>query len=143
MPPTEAGRPYVQCSDPPWYQAESKGGSDDRTCSDRAVEVGSLTIELSSADKALLDQHIHSKPLTTDVLLASTLRFVETYNRSRFQETLRKLDPLFSHIKSFSSIVDVFVQTNPAISGLVWGSLHLAITVGFCNSSTKVRHDHN
>jgi hypothetical protein len=64
------------------------------------------------------------------MLLASTLPCVETYDRKWFQETLRKLDPLFLHIKSFSSVVDVFVQTNPAIPGLIWGSLHLAITVG-------------
>ena len=86
--------------------------------------------KLSAADVALLDRHINAKPLTADMLLASALSFVETYDRKWFQETLRKLDPLFLHIKSFSSVVDVFVQTNPAIPGLIWGSLHLAITVG-------------
>jgi hypothetical protein len=85
--------------------------------------------QLPAAEVAFLNRHIHSKPLTTDVLLASTLRSVETYERKWFHQTLRKLDPLLSHIKSFSSIVDIFVQTNPRIPCLIWGSLHLAITV--------------
>jgi hypothetical protein len=95
-----------------------------------AQDLGHFDGKLSAADVALLDQHVHSKPLTTDVLLASTLCCIETYRRKWFQETLRKLNPLFSHVKSYSSIVDVFVQTNPTIPGLIWGSLHLAITVG-------------
>jgi hypothetical protein len=120
----------------PTHSGRSPNGS---FCPSWAQELHYFEGKLSAADFALLDQHMHAKPLTTDVLLASTLSCVETYDRRWFQETLRKLDPLFDHIKSFSSIVDVFVQTNPAISGLIWGSVHLAITVGLHTCFSNIR----
>ena len=104
-------------------------GSSDSICPTWAQDLHNFAGQLPAEEVAFLNRHIHSKPLTTDVLLASTLRSVETYERKWFHQTLRKLDPLLSHIKSFSSIVDIFVQTNPRIPCLIWGSLHLAITV--------------
>ncbi|OLE52846.1 MAG: hypothetical protein AUG51_16100 [Acidobacteria bacterium 13_1_20CM_3_53_8] len=122
-----------QCSDDEGYLIESRMSSSASTCPTWAQDINDFARQLPAADLALLDKHIRSEPLTTDMLLKSTWCCVETYKQKRFQRALRKLDPLFSHIKSFSSIVDVFVQTNPMIPGLIWGSLHLAITVGFRN----------
>jgi hypothetical protein len=107
----------------------SNRGPNDSICPTWVQDLHNFAGQLPEAEFAFLNQHMHSKPLTTDVLLASTLRSVETYERKWFHQTLRKLDPLLSHIKSFSSIVDIFVQNNPRIPCLIWGSLHLAITV--------------
>ena len=104
-------------------------GPRDSMCPTWVQDLHNFARQLPAAEVAFLNRHIHSRPLTTDVILASTLRSVETYERKWFHQTLRKLDPLLSHIKSFSSIADIFVQTNPRIPCLIWGSLHLAITV--------------
>jgi hypothetical protein len=133
MPSSQAPGPDRQCSDHKAYLTKSSRSSSGSICPAWAQDLSQFAGKLPPADIALLDKHIHPKPLTTDVLLASTLRCVETYDRKEFQEILRKLNPLFSHIRSFSSVVDIFVQTNPMIPGLIWGSLHLAITVWFPN----------
>jgi hypothetical protein len=124
-----APEPYEPCSDQKGCLIKSSTGSSGSICPAWAQDLHQIAEKLPPADLAFLHQHISSKPLTTDILLASTLCYIETYDRKWFHGILRKLDPLFSHIKSFSSIVDVFVQTNPTIPGLIWGSLHLAITV--------------
>jgi hypothetical protein len=124
-----APEPHGPCWDQKGHLTKSRTSSSGSICPAWAQDLHQIAEKLPPADVAFLHQHINSKPLTTDVLLASTLCYIETYDRKWFQGTLRKLDPLFSHIKSFSSIVDVFVQTNPAIPGLIWGSLHLAIMV--------------
>ena len=101
----------------------------DSTCPTWVQDLHNFAGQLPTTEVEFITRHMHSKPLTTDVVLASTLHSVETYERKWFHQTLRKLDPLLSHIKSFSSSVDIFVQTNPRIACLIWGSLHLAITV--------------
>lgn len=126
----QAPETYGQRSDLRGHPIQPTRNSSGYICPAWAQDLSHFDGKLSEADIALLDQHVNSKPLTTDVLLASTLCCIETYDRKWFQETLRRLEPLFSHVKSFSSVVDVFVQTNPTIPGLIWGSLHLAITVG-------------
>jgi hypothetical protein len=85
--------------------------------------------DLSFANSEFILKEAHSQPLTTESLLASTLRFVKKYDQKKLQMVFNRIDPVLSHIKSFSSIIDIYVQTNPAISGLIWGSLHLAIAV--------------
>jgi hypothetical protein len=42
---------------------------------------------------------------------------------------LAKTLPWLEHLKTFSDIIDTFVQTNPQISGLIWGSLKFVLQV--------------
>lgn len=47
--------------------------------------------------------------------------------RSNFPNLLARADPFITQIRSFSAIINTFIQSNPDISALVWGSLALVL----------------
>ncbi|KAK0625098.1 hypothetical protein B0T17DRAFT_617234 [Bombardia bombarda] len=52
------------------------------------------------------------------------------YDSSKFEKCRMVIGPVVSRLKAFASIVDVFVQSNPDVSALIWGSVKtLLLTV--------------
>ena len=71
----------------------------------------------------------NQKPFTSTQLFEDIRPHVRSYTQHRFQKFISTIDPVLSHINSFAAIISSFVQTNPGVSGLIWGSLYLVITV--------------
>ena len=88
-----------------------------------------LQSSLPAEDKALLLDASHQKPFTSASILESINERLEQYKRHPFQRFIGKIEPVLSHIHSFTGIINTFVQTHPEISGLFWGSLPILITV--------------
>ena len=88
-----------------------------------------LQSSLPAEDKALLLDANHQKPFTSANLLESINERLEKYKRHPFQRFIGRIEPVLSHIHSFTGIINTFVQTHPEISGLFWGSLRILITV--------------
>ena len=57
-----------------------------------------------------------------------------SYGKTFASHILHRVSPIMSHIQSFGRIVDIMVQSNPAISALVWGGVRLFIEVGHRHS---------
>ena len=85
--------------------------------------------QLSTKDlRTLLDKR-YSKPQTSSSLLEILQPLIEKYERTRIQQISRRLVPILSHIGSFAAIVNVYIQADPTVSSLIWGSVCLLISV--------------
>lgn len=76
-------------------------------------------------------------PLSSNdvVRLLGPLR--SAYDNTVFETCRRSLGPIVSRLKAFTSIVDVFVQSNPDVSALIWGSIKTLLTVRYWCSLLK------
>jgi hypothetical protein len=86
--------------------------------------------ELCPADRETLLSGQHSRPFCSQVIVNSVDPLIARYQQKWVQRVSLRINPILSHIESFSNAINVYVQSNPAISGLVWGTLYLCITVG-------------
>ena len=89
--------------------------------------------KLPERDKAWLLQN--QKPFTSTQLFEYIRPRIRKYTQHGFQKFISAIDPIVSHINSFTGIINTFVQTHPEISGLIWGSLYLLITVGIVSTA--------
>jgi hypothetical protein len=48
---------------------------------------------------------------------------------SRMSTSLKRLEPILSHINDFAAIIAVYSGANPKATGLVWGSLKVILKV--------------
>jgi hypothetical protein len=98
-------------------------------------------VEPKRADPALTDalsEFAQAAGLQGGIAPASAsevFQIVEDVNR-KFQSSSpktvkfsQKLSPCLGSINRFSSVIDTFIQSNPTISGLVWGSLKFLLQV--------------
>lgn len=98
-------------------------------------------VEPKRADSALTDaltEFAQAAGLQGGVAPASAsvvFQVVEDANR-KFQSSSpksikfsQKLLPCLESLNRFSSVIDTFIQSNPTISGLVWGSLKFLLQV--------------
>ncbi|KAL8847102.1 MAG: hypothetical protein Q9221_007851 [Calogaya cf. arnoldii] len=88
----------------------------------------SICSKLPEKDRLLLLQN--QRPFTSTQLYDEIRPRIKKYTEHGFQKFISAIDPVLSHINSFTGIINSFVQSHPEISGLVWGSLYLLITVG-------------
>jgi hypothetical protein len=51
------------------------------------------------------------------------------YRKRLVPRVLRKLDPLFEQLKVLTQAISIFIQSNPEIAALVWGSLYTIVEV--------------
>lgn len=93
--------------------------------------------KLPEKDKAWLLQS--QKPFTSTQLFEDIRPHIQKYSQHGFQQFISAIDPILSHINSFTGIINVFVQTHPEISGLIWGSLYLLITVDIVTTAKVQR----
>lgn len=85
---------------------------------------------LPTKDKVWLLKPQNQKPFTSTQLFEDINPRILTYTQHGFQKFISTIDPVLSHINSFAAIINSFVQTQPEISGFIWGSLYLLIKVG-------------
>lgn len=97
----------------------------------------SICSKLPDKDRFLLLQN--QRPFTSTQLYEEIRPRITKYTQHGFQRFIGAIDPIISHINSFTGIINSFVQSHPEISGLVWGSLYLLITVGTIPAKKKHR----
>lgn len=85
---------------------------------------------LPEKEKIWLQKSQNQKPFTSTQLFDNINPHIITYTDHGFQKFISTIDPVVSHINSFAAIINSFVQTQPEVSGFIWGSLYLLITVG-------------
>lgn len=99
----------------------------------------SVCSKLPAKEKALILEPQNQRPFTSIQLFDEVQPKAKKYTEHGFQRLISRLDPVLSHINSFTAIINTFVQTHPEVSGLIWGSLYLLITVGMhCTSQDRV-----
>lgn len=72
-------------------------------------------------------------------LLQRTRDLRQRYQKNGINERLNRLNPFLAKLKSFSDVVHIYIQANPHILALVWGSvsfiLEVCEQVSFCYRS--------
>lgn len=66
---------------------------------------------------------------TRGKLLETTKEHYEKYKQGGLAAQLEKINPFLAQLHSFSHVIGTFVSSNPAISGLIWGSISFIIEV--------------
>lgn len=62
--------------------------------------------------------------------LLSEVKTLDSKYRTRIvSRLLRRCDPFFLELGRFTAVVNIFVQSNPAVSALVWGSVYFVLDV--------------
>jgi hypothetical protein len=69
-------------------------------------------------------------------LLAYTRKLEKQYSSYRVSQYLTKMQTFVAQLVSFSAIINIFVQSDPHISALVWGPLALILEVSTRHSIT-------
>lgn len=89
---------------------------------------------LPEKDKEHFLRPQNQEPFTITQMLEHIRPYLQKYTQHGFQRFVSMLDPVLSHINSFTVVINQFVQTHPEFSGLIWGSLYFLITVcTICN----------
>jgi hypothetical protein len=71
----------------------------------------------------------HLPGLGQDGLGTYLCSLVDSYSEQRAAKILSLVQPIALAVKSFSRVIGSMVQSNPAIAGLVWGSVQLLLEV--------------
>ena len=85
--------------------------------------------KLPAKDKEWLLKSQNQKCFTSTQIFEDIKPWVQKYTQHGFQKFIVAIEPVLSHINSFTGIINTFIQSHPEISGLIWGVLHLLITV--------------
>jgi hypothetical protein len=56
------------------------------------------------------------------------------YSNKRMIKFLRRCHRIIDHLKPFSKAIDVFVQSDPTVSCLLWGSIRVVLEVNEFNT---------
>jgi len=64
------------------------------------------------------------------LLLERVKELQKRYGERRITRRLEQVNPFLKTLHSFSEIVKIFLQSNPTISALVWGSIYFVLEVG-------------
>jgi hypothetical protein len=67
---------------------------------------------------------------TSDDLVRIVAQMQTTNASKPLPRMLTRLAPFLSVMRSFSSVVDTFINSNPSIAALVWGSVKLLLEAG-------------
>jgi hypothetical protein len=94
------------------------------------IALQSCLEQLTPAEQKVVLSEKHSRPFTSRYIIDTLNPAITHYEQRWFQKLMKKIDPFLTHIQSFSHAINIYVQSNPEISGLIWGSLYLFITVG-------------
>jgi hypothetical protein len=62
-------------------------------------------------------------------MIEATQKQTAWYQKRRLPRLMSRLQPMIEVVRSFSGAIDMFVQANPSISALVWGSLKFVFEV--------------
>jgi hypothetical protein len=71
---------------------------------------------------------------TKEMLLETTKEYYEKYKQGGLPAQLERINPFLAQLSSFSHVVRTFVSSNPAVSGLIWGSVSFIIEL--CQSQS-------
>lgn len=63
-------------------------------------------------------------------LLERAKELQKRYGERRITRRLEQVDPFLKTLHSFSEVVKIFLQSNPTVSALVWGSIYFVLEVG-------------
>ena len=63
-------------------------------------------------------------------LLERAKELQKRYGERRITRRLEQVNPFLTTLHSFSEVVKVFLQSNPTVSALVWGSICFVLEVG-------------
>ena len=66
-----------------------------------------------------------------NALLSTTQERQDQYNKRGIVSILGQLRPFLETVDSFSRVVNIFLQVDPGIFALVWGSISLILEVRF------------
>ena len=74
-----------------------------------------------------------------DDVLARVSDERKVYDKKMIPTIMRKCNPVLEHVQSFCAVIDTFIQSNPVISGLIWGSLKFILDVRLV--SLRIHHN--
>jgi hypothetical protein len=63
-------------------------------------------------------------------LLERAKELQKRYSERRITQRLEQVNPFFKTLHSFSEVVKIFLQSDPTVSALVWGSIYFVLEVG-------------
>ena len=64
------------------------------------------------------------------LLLKRAKELQKRYSEQRIMRRLEQVNPFLTTLHSFSEVVKVFLQSDPTVSALVWGSICIVLEVG-------------
>ena len=77
--------------------------------------------------------------LTAQSLKTLISPLIAKHKHGAVMQLLIKFGPIFQHIRSFATIVDVAVQSHPNVACLIWGSVRLILEVSLTD---EYHHKH-
>jgi folylpolyglutamate synthase/dihydropteroate synthase len=63
-------------------------------------------------------------------LLEQAKELQKRYGERRITRRLEQVNPFLKTLHSFSEVVKIFLQSDPTVSALVWGSIYFVLEVG-------------
>lgn len=84
---------------------------------------------IPTKDSEWLANKQHQKPFTSTEIVEAIRPFQEKYSEHPAQKFLARIDPIVSHIRSFTGAINTFTNSDPTGFGYVWGSIHLVLIV--------------
>lgn len=64
-----------------------------------------------------------------DDLFHASAKAIEHYQKKSLPKWIDKSVPFLQHLRTFTSVIDTFIQLNPQIAALIWGSWKLILEV--------------
>lgn len=86
--------------------------------------------EISLSTQQSIDLHAMNATPNANAVVSFTAQIDEENASRRSRGVANRLYKSLESIQQFTTIVDTFVQANPQIAALVWGSFKVAILVG-------------
>lgn len=96
--------------------------------------------QLSGKDEALVTETQNKATWNPELLEKTFSALRQKYSQNRFSKVLHKINALLLHIKSFGTVMDVFVQAGSMFAPLIWGTAKLVLEVSKNNLSYAFLH---
>lgn len=102
---------------------------------ERAVQT--FLDRMKPEDTLWLNSVANRRAFTSTEIVAYFEPLLREYAAHPVQRFLARVDPIVSHIQSFSGAIDSFANAGPLGAGIIWGSIRLVFIVSGNNGKSR------